>query len=252
MVEPHGEYKMSGNQRVYERCPSCGKAWKCYQSEDNGAWLCFSCGAKGRVPVQLSDASKLLAKFRPAEPTTWYPRDLPEWKPLGNMARRWLAGRGVHKPEQFGIVEMEGAPRVIIPYYDKHGEIIYWNTRAYRDDGRPKYLTAPGRHPLYVLPDWEKRDEVVIVEGVFDAIVHWLYTGIATVALGGKSLPDYNRRDLDNMANGRRVVMFDNDGTAVADAWRVAKSLGATLSWVPHGQDPAEFFGRIINNESLR
>jgi len=241
-MKPSGDYRMSGDQRIYAQCPSCGKANKCYQSDETGAWYCFSCQAKGIVSDEITRADDLRKKLFPQErhENSWPEMAMPEFKPLGNLARRWLRGRGITAPEQFGIVELEGSTRVLLPYHGPSGRIIYWSTRHYIDDGKPKYVTAPGRHPLYVLPEWRKHDEVVIVEGVLDAIAHYLATGIATIALGGKSLPNYLRSELAILAGDRRTVMLDSD--AFGAAMKLAGDIGGKVELLPDGMDPADYY----------
>ena len=115
-------------------------------------------------------------------------------------------------------------------------------------DGKPKYLCAPGKHPLYVLPEWTKYEgPVTFVEGVMDAIVHYQATGLPTVAVGGKTLPAYLMPQVDAISAGPRVVMLDAD--AIQYSVRMAKQIGGSFRVLPVGHDPASYFAKEETNE---
>jgi hypothetical protein len=57
-------------------------------------------------------------------------------------------------------------------------------------------MTMYGKHPLYVPRREVLRPKIVLVEGVFDAIAIAQHTDCHAIALGGKSLPSYLRKDL--------------------------------------------------------
>ena len=92
--------------------------------------------------------------------------------------------------------------RIIIPYYDTDGKLIYFNARSMSNNkevlrymGPPKEVGIGKEDVLYV-PYWPKWGRpLYLTEGEFDAIALWhsgrvvgesLYTG----AFGGKSLSD--------------------------------------------------------------
>ena len=109
------------------------------------------------------------------------------------------------------------------------------------DDRKPKYMTAPGKHPLYVLPTWTSfEDEVTIVEGVFDAIAFFESTGKPVVAIGGKTLPSYLLPSIDYVASGGRCVILDSD--ALKYSIRLARRLGGRFEVLPPGHDPGSFY----------
>jgi len=110
--------------------------------------------------------------------------DLPkEFIPLYNKyqyihshkPRKYLTERGIDDIDirrwKIGYChEGSYAGRVIIPSFDSEGYINYFIARSYRDDYL-KYLNPPAKknivfNDLYV--DWD--EDVVLVEGVFDAI----------------------------------------------------------------------------------
>ena len=142
-----------------------------------------------------------------------------------------------------GMVEMRDRMRIVIPYRDARGQMVWWNARAYsnREEG-PKYLGAPGRHPLYVLPSWRPARDVVLVEGALDAIAVWTYIPNVTVAaLGGKSLPRYNVTSLRQLCAGRLHVMLDSDalGSALTLQNRLRTFFDVRVVVLPDGEDPS-------------
>lgn len=242
--EPSGESRPSGSQLNFRICPSCNSTkWKVYLNPENGRWICFKCNAKGVASGYSQTLTGVLDRLFPVSSAYKTPEEiqLPEWEPLTKMARKYLSKRGVKDPNTFGIVSLADSPRVLIPYLGPYGRIIYWTTRAYMDDGKPKYLCAPGKHPLYVLPGWTRwEDEVLIVEGVFDAIAYFEATGRPVVAIGGKTLPSYLVPSIDYLCAGDRRVMLDSD--ALAYSVRLARLLGGKVQTLPAGEDPGSYF----------
>jgi DNA primase len=178
------------------------------------------------------------------ERVEWPEAVLPRWEPLSKRACRYLASRGI-EPElarRLGIVEQAERLRVIVPYHGPSGAVIYYTARSYSklEEG-PKYLTASGRHPLYVLPDWRPTDELVLVEGVFDAIAVHQHTGWHVAALGGKSLPRYLQPELLSLVRKRLVVLLDSDalGAALGLQERLRHKVAVTVVPLPPGEDPA-------------
>lgn len=248
-----GPSKGSGEQANFQICPVCGSdSWKVYVNPETGAWICFagSCGAKGRVEVGLEDSGRaagaqILEALRQDDSApVWDEIEMPPYHPLTGAAQRYLKRRGVpiHVQQSLGLVEWENKSRVLFPYFDFEGNLIYWNSRRFSQnlgDG-PKYLTAPGKHPLYWLDS--QSDRLVIVEGVMDAIMVW-QAGFGAVALGGKSLPRYLANSL--LTGARRYetidVMLDPDALDAALRLRASLSDRADVRVVPLvDQDPGD------------
>lgn len=251
-----GPSKASGEHINFQICPVCGSdKWKVFVNPETGGWNCFAgrCGAKGYIDVGLGDTASaggaILSRLH-EEPETpvWEEIELPPWHELTGAATRYLRRRGIDEElsRKLGLVEWEDKSRILFPYFDRQGQLIYWNSRRFseRMGEGPKYLTAPGRHPLYVLrsrwcPHCEVTQEacedevlyhsgwaygpkhpprpLVLVEGVFDAIAVWR-AGFDAVALGGKSLPRYLVSDLLTLVDesGILVVMLDPDALDAA------------------------------------
>jgi DNA primase len=91
--------------------------------------------------------------------------------------RRYLKSRGLNRDDivkwKIGYCpEGDYKERIIIPSFDNEGELSYFIARSYTPGGWQKYKNPPAEkdfifNELYL--DWRK--DVVIVEGVFDAIV---------------------------------------------------------------------------------
>lgn len=236
MNSPSGLSRPSGTQLNYQHCPSCGSdGWKVYQNPDTGAWICFRCNARGCADVGVTKDRLLLQLERRVTRREWPEMLLPKYEPLSRSARLYLQRRGISDPARYGIVELAESTRVLIPYRGPLGRVVYWTTRSYLDDGQPKYMTAPGRHPLYVLPG----PDMVVVEGVFDAIAVRQNGGRGAVALGGKTIPAYLRAELRELSPA--TIMLDGD--ALKDALRLKQELpDAKIHMLPVGVDPAEYY----------
>jgi len=242
MVDLTGPSREQGHEVRWKVCPHCGRDyWSVSQNMDTGAYYCYGCGYGGSVDTGM-DSNRLLDMLKPRLPKIEWPEvALPEWQPLGRTARKYLRERGVENPVDFGIVEMVNSTRILIPYFGPDGAVIYYVTRWFVDDGRPKYEGAIGRKPPYVLPEWRSYDEpVTFVEGPFDAIVYHLATGLPVVALGGTSLPDFLVPVVDQLARGERRLMLDHD--ALAKGLGLSQQLGADIIRLPAGYDPARYY----------
>ena len=95
--------------------------------------------------------------------------------PTGFSARRYLKARGLRKQDilwwKMGYCSSgEYENRIIIPSFDEDGDVNYFMARSYAKE-YPKYKNPPtGRDIIFndLFVDWTS--DVVLVEGVFDAI----------------------------------------------------------------------------------
>lgn len=111
--------------------------------------------------------------------------------------------------------------RLIVPIRDARGRIIAFGGRAMRDDQRGKYINSPQTllfnksATLYALDaakaEARRQNEVVIVEGYFDAIACHQAGLTNVVASMGTALTADQYRALDDLHLDRAVVMFDAD-----------------------------------------
>lgn len=133
-------------------------------------------------------------------------------------ARNFLSKRGVSRADilkwKIGYCPTgEYAGRVIVPSFNLEGRVDYFIARSYTGDWR-KYLAPPASrdlvfNDLYV--DWD--DDLVIVEGVFDAIV------------AGNSVPILGTSLREGSPLVRRVVEHDTPVYLALDADAEKKAL---------------------------
>jgi hypothetical protein len=175
-------------------------------------------------------------------PTHWPEITMPTHHNLSRVAARYLENRGLAHSMHM-LREMEDEPRVLIPYKGPSGSWIYWSGRAYLPHVTPKYRAASGRHPLYVLPRWESKPHVVVVEGAFDAMCvrQVVEDDTLVVAAGGKTVPRYLMADLMQLATGAVTVMLDADALDKALQLRqnIAPFRITKLKTLPPRHDPA-------------
>ena len=125
--------------------------------------------------------------------------------------------------------------RLVVPIRDARGRIIAFGGRAMRADQRGKYINSPQTllfnksATLYGLhaakAEARRQNEVVIVEGYFDAIACHQAGLTNVVASMGTALTIDQYRVLDDLHLERAVVAFDGD----AAGQRSAESRGLEL-----------------------
>lgn len=198
-----GAHYVSGNEVLFF-CPKC-KHHKRKLSVNIGAdkFKCWVCDYSGRSIRQLisrhgdyrtlsewdeltshSDISSFKDIFKekeaplavevklPEEFRTLATRDLP----LSSLpVQRYLQQRGIYKDDilQWKIgycVSGEYAGRVIVPSFSDKGLLNYFIARSYNGNWK-KYMNPPASRDIVfndLMIDW--RDDIILVEGVFDAI----------------------------------------------------------------------------------
>jgi len=189
-------YKSSGEYLF--KCPKCNhhkrklsvnfdknvfKCWICDYSGKNIFYLVRSHGSH----VDRQDWKKVanIVDFSEQENEQHITVELPKEfitltgkniSPLSVPARNYLKERGIIE-EQLIWWKMGYCPdgkyanRIIVPSFNMEGELTYFISRSY-DNNWIKYLNPPAEkdfifNELYL--DWNK--DIIIVEGVFDAIV---------------------------------------------------------------------------------
>lgn len=260
------ECRPSGDQLNYKDCPVCGStAWKVFVDLTKGKWVCFGGrhpappqggypGGNLRIEGDDDNPGRHILDLLSDDDAVpeWGEMELPEWHGLTGTAGRYLIRRGVQPKEAYalGLVEWCGKFRILFPYFDAAGQLVFWTSRRYSDQlgEGPKYLTAPGRHPLYE-PDLGGPCDismVVIVEGVFDAIAVQR-AGYYTLALGGKSLPRYLENILLTTVRKYGIIKVFLDRDAMPAALRVRGLLETKpgiqqveIRLCPHGMDPGD------------
>jgi DNA primase len=143
--------------------------------------------------------------------------------------------------------------RIVIPIYNRHGEVISFGSRLIDGDG-PKYLNGretsvfKKSHELYGLSQAKdfirSTDQVVITEGYFDVIACH-QAGVRTaVASLGTAFTERHAETLVKMTKSA-IIVFDGDSAGVHAAIEAAQKLyGAGFTRVKmlilsDGHDPA-------------
>lgn len=110
--------------------------------------------------------------------------------------------------------------RIIIPYFDKNGVMIYWNARLMIENKKsPKYLGPDkacgiGKSDVVYFPRHYKNNKnlkLYITEGEFDAYSLYL-SGLASCALGGKSIEE---KQIEMIRGFIPVLCFDTDNKKI-------------------------------------
>ena len=128
-----------------------------------------------------------------------------------------------------GYTEWEGEEkntrsRLIVPSYDKNGNLTYWTGRDFTGyDNRQKYLNVKADRKRIIfnegLIEWD--GDIVLVEGIFDSIVY-----PNTIPLMGKQLykDSLLYETLMKRANGKIIICLDND-TDISETKRIYRML---------------------------
>lgn len=131
--------------------------------------------------------------------------------------------------------------RIVIPYYNKNNELIYWNCRTLNPDEALRYKGPEKELGVYkenvmFFTEWPKTGEkVYITEGEFDAISIKI-CGLNSAAFGGKNLSE---KQIEILSEFIPVLCLDNDKIGVSShgttsAGQIAlKKIGDTL--LQHG-----------------
>ena len=133
--------------------------------------------------------------------------------PVYLRAYNYLKGRGVTDEmiERFGIGFCDTgshAGRVIIPSYDKKGELNYYIGRSWDVNSRAKYRNPEAEKEKIIfwenLIDWEK--DIYLVEGAFDG----MFLDNPVVMLG-KHMSELMFETIYNNAKGDVIICVDGD-----------------------------------------
>lgn len=120
--------------------------------------------------------------------------DLPSSNYFKKNAEEYLQKRKISSKNLLICLAGQYKNRIIIPYYNKNGDLIYYNGR-YVGESNLRYLGPPkelgiGKGDVLFVPKWpEKSQKIYLTEGEFDAIsLH--QCGFYSAAFGGKNLSE--------------------------------------------------------------
>jgi len=227
-------------QAIYH-CPFCGEMKKipkleiCLEGVDFGSYHCWICNARGTTLkslfFKLHAPKKYLEELfsiigyvyrEKREDIKEEVHILPsEFKPLNKdsdsfaFGHAWcyISERGITRNDvlryNIGYCDRgEYAERIIIPSYDKDGNLNFFSARDYTCQSRFKYMLSPWSKDIIgfeVFINWS--EPITLVEGAFDALA----VKNNVIPLFGTSMPFSLK--LAIIANGvKRVnIVLDND-----------------------------------------
>lgn len=154
-------------------------------------------------------------------------------------------------------VEGDYRNRIVIPYYNREGSLIYWNTRHVGSSKLrywgPHKSVGVGKSDVLYLPEWPKLGEkLYLTEGEFDALTLWA-CGLFAVACGGKFLSEKQLL----MLQGYKVCLaLDQDSAGFGGLVKMGQSLvssGIETSFIrpPIGFKDWNKLLTSFNNENL-
>lgn len=127
-------------------------------------------------------------------PGCYFFDDLPSSNFFRKNAEEYLSKRKISTQGLMVCVSGQYKNRIIIPYYNKNGDLIYYNAR-YVGDNKLRYLGPPkelgiGKGDVLYVPRWpENGQKIYLTEGEFDAL-SLKQCGLYSAAFGGKNLSE--------------------------------------------------------------
>jgi hypothetical protein len=244
VIGQNAKFRKGFSEAVFH-CPFCRENKRipkleiCIDGSDFGAWHCWICHARGSNFISLLYKLKASAthfdelysitkqvryeRKERDEDIRCLPR---EFKPLANpsdefeFGNAWyyLAKRGVTKNDviryNIGYCETgEYAKRILIPSYDKNGDINFFSARDYTEQSYFKYMLSPWSKDIIgfeVLLNWN--EPISIVEGAFDAIA----IRKNTIPLFGTMLSNNIKSAIIENKVKRLNIILDNDALKYA------------------------------------
>jgi len=231
-----------------------------------GVWHCWVCGEKGRTPVtllrKLHASNEQLAEMRGYFPDgkgekiekTYESVQLPkEFTPLAGtstklafrQAKAYLVSRGIREEDilKYNIGYCEtGKYRnsIIVPSYNKSGQVNYFISRSFeKDPGRKYNAPSCNKNELIGLEyyiNW--KCPVILCEGIFDAIA----LKRNAVPLFGKTIPKALMMKL--VENDVKTVYLALDNDALKEAIGYSQqllNLGKDVYLIElQGKDPSD------------
>ena len=154
--------------------------------------------------------------------------------PYSNWWRRkaveYLSNRKIPYDGLYICTDGEYKARIIIPYYDQDGKLIYWNGRhigksKLRYRGPPK-TTGTGKEDVVFMENWpEPGATVYVCEGEFNAKSLTL-AGLNGVACGGKNMSEKQAAILKQY---KVVVCLDRDKPGWKGSATISEKLNAFI-----------------------
>lgn len=153
---------------------------------------------------------------------------LPEANPYRGAAEAYLLSRRLQPNNFLVCIEGDYHNRIIIPYYDKNRNLIYYNARWLgKSDKVAKYMGPPkecgvGKSDVLYWTSFPKPgSKIYLTEGEFDAECI-AEAGLPAAAFGGKAISD---KQAMMLVEYKPVLCLDNDKAGKAALTNIAKLL---------------------------
>lgn len=172
-------------------------------------------GEEPAVPIEmeLPEFSYLIDTMRP------------ESHPMRIRARQYLRERKIPTTDLYVCVDGDYANRIIIPYYDRSENLIWYNARTMSPKKSVLRYMKPAegdQSDVLFMTQWPRPgSKIYIMEGEFDAITLSL-CGFVGCAIGGKHLSESQLRMIRDY---RFVLAFDADDAGLEATINVATML---------------------------
>jgi DNA primase len=176
-------------------------------------------------PEEFKPKEKKIVKLRLPESFVTFKDSSPVY-PVRRQAYNYLKNRGITDDiiERYGMgfCDKGGhAGRIIVPSYDKNGELNYYIARSWDPNSRAKYKNPEAAKDEIIffesIINWNK--DIHLCEGAFDAI--FLPNSVAML---GKHMSELLLNTLYEKANGNIIICLDSD------AWNDAVKLYHNLN----------------------
>lgn len=178
-----------------------------------------------------------------------------ESKDLTDKERALLKMRNPHlDPDLLGMkVAKWNRPNILTPFY-LNGNLIYYQIR-FLDSEHPKYFSPSIKNKPIFIPTSEYKKDIIICEGVYDAIaLLTLYPEYTPVAILGSHITDYQCNLIRKFITPDSISIFMDDTNISEDIYKrlldtPLASYAEISVWESDGLDPEEILrgGKVIN-----
>lgn len=266
-----GEFERHGDEIEFRCCNCNDKGKHLGINLKKKIFHCFRCGYSGRLTDLFKDVTGAVMP-RSIEAHSLYTREratidgllVPRFREIyGNESKcpaiyEYARSRGIRDVEiqRFGLgysnwLSLQN--RLIVPFTDSDGKLIYYIARAVRPDMKPKILNPTGMSAGAVLFNEghiRKTSIAVLCEGVFDAIrvcrmQRFNERRVVGLAVLGKHLSLIQLLKLRNLSPFHIMVMLDSDvkrdelSKFCIRILRFAPRSRLSVAFCPKDRDPA-------------
>ena len=189
-----GVHKQRRDEYVFATCPFCGNTRSNFEvSSTKGQYHCWVCGVGGSVKslfwklkidvdpmlVRVEHVDKTPVKVY-SERVVEIPKDarrlIPDFDAvfnttgIGKIAWDYCAYRNLSAEDVERYQAFVWNNRILFPFYNQCGDLIFWTARSLYKDVNPKYLHVEVNRDDLVVRYYGQSEELCICEGCFDGI----------------------------------------------------------------------------------